>query len=256
MVQAIVCPTGKSRPTHQNLSNPRAKNISLFPKPKSVVMFAPSRPDKRAYRDRHGRWAGMRWTRQRRARGVVAGRAFHCVRPVSGQAARGRTMLYPASMKASADWYQAVECLLRRRPRTAKPCGPGTHCWCQVRGGEIGPTGLEAPLIRATTVTTRTRSPGRARYKLLKPLCREGRVNPAPPVATTVCLLPLHTGCGCGLSTRLSLRPLCSRDIPLQSSGIAAARMRTHALGCLTLKWRMRGPPQPRAGRCAILRRA
>ena len=32
--------------------------------------------------------------------------------------------------------------------RTAKSCGPGTRCWCQVRGGRFGPTGLEEPLIR------------------------------------------------------------------------------------------------------------
>ena len=25
--------------------------------------------------------------------------------------------------------------------RTAKPCGPGTRCWCQVGGGEVDPTG-------------------------------------------------------------------------------------------------------------------
>ncbi len=37
---------------------PRAKNISLFQKPKSVVVFAPSRPDRGAFRERHGRGAG------------------------------------------------------------------------------------------------------------------------------------------------------------------------------------------------------
>jgi hypothetical protein len=37
--------------------------------------------------------------------------------------------------------------------------------------------------------------------------------DPAPPVVTTVCLLPLHTGYGCELGTRPSLRPLSSRDI-------------------------------------------
>ena len=26
--------------------------------------------------------------------------------------------------------------------RTAKPCGPGTRCWCQVGGGFASPTGL------------------------------------------------------------------------------------------------------------------
>jgi len=46
-VQVIRPTTGKSPPAAQNLSSPRAKNISLFPKPKSVVMFAPSRSHKR-----------------------------------------------------------------------------------------------------------------------------------------------------------------------------------------------------------------
>jgi hypothetical protein len=29
----------------------------------------------------------------------------------------------------------------RRLLRTAKPCGPGTRCWCQAGGGFLGPTG-------------------------------------------------------------------------------------------------------------------
>jgi hypothetical protein len=40
-------------------------------------------------------------------------------RPVSDRPARGRTAL----------------------KRTAKPCGPGTRCWCQAGGGFLGPTG-------------------------------------------------------------------------------------------------------------------
>src|SRR4029077_5176271 len=44
------CPTGKSRPARKNLSSPCAKNISLFQKPKSVVVFAPSCPGKRGVR--------------------------------------------------------------------------------------------------------------------------------------------------------------------------------------------------------------
>src|SRR5207245_3845698 len=44
----------------------------------------------------------------------------------------------------------------------------------------------------------RARSPGRARYKPLKPLRREGRVISATPVVTTLCFLPMHRGRGCG----------------------------------------------------------
>jgi hypothetical protein len=43
-------PVGQITPARENLSSPRAKNISLFQKPESVVMFAPSRPDKRDVR--------------------------------------------------------------------------------------------------------------------------------------------------------------------------------------------------------------
>jgi len=32
--------------------------------------------------------------------------------------------------------------------RTAKPCGPGIRCWCQVCGGASGPTGRGQALIR------------------------------------------------------------------------------------------------------------
>ena len=54
-----VCPTrlgkngflpslvGQITPERKNLSSPRAKKISLFPKPKSVVCSQPSRPDQR-----------------------------------------------------------------------------------------------------------------------------------------------------------------------------------------------------------------
>jgi hypothetical protein len=41
------------------------KNISVFTHPKSPLSLLPSRPERGAYHDRHGRWGGMRWTRQR-----------------------------------------------------------------------------------------------------------------------------------------------------------------------------------------------
>jgi hypothetical protein len=46
-------------------------------------------------------------------------------------------------------------------------------------------------------VTKRNSSPGRARRKPLKPLRGESRVTSGVLVVTTVCLLPMHTGCGC-----------------------------------------------------------
>jgi hypothetical protein len=52
----VICPTGGGR---EILSSPLAKNISVFPKPKSVVWFAPSRLDQRdVTANRHEREAG------------------------------------------------------------------------------------------------------------------------------------------------------------------------------------------------------
>jgi hypothetical protein len=58
----------------------------------------------------------------------------------------------------------------------------------------------------------RARSPGRARYKPLKTIAQGRPDDPAPPVATTVCLLPMHTGCGCALAPGLPCALLFSRD--------------------------------------------
>jgi hypothetical protein len=59
IVRLLICPTSRFA---NSLSSPFRKNISLFPKPKSVVVFASSRPTE-------GRFAivtdverGMRWT--------------------------------------------------------------------------------------------------------------------------------------------------------------------------------------------------
>ena len=65
-IQCLICPSGKSTAARKNLSSPRAKNISLFPKPKSVVMFAPSRLDQRDVRVVTDVGCGMRWTLWRR----------------------------------------------------------------------------------------------------------------------------------------------------------------------------------------------
>jgi len=84
----------------------------------------------------------------------------------------------------------------RRGLWTAKPCGSGTRCWCQVGGGVSalpGPANLQSADDGGKTNS----SPGRARNKPLKPLRRECRCDAGEPVVTTVCLLPLHTGRGC-----------------------------------------------------------
>ncbi len=87
----------------------------------------------------------MRWTRQRQARNVMAGRVGE--RPVSDQTASGREMLL----------------------RTAKSCGPDAPMLASSSRRQVGPTGLRHA-ISADDGGKRARSPGRARRKPLKPL--------------------------------------------------------------------------------------
>src|SRR6201999_1888134 len=46
------------------------------------------------------------------------------------------------------------------RSRTAKPCGPGTRCWCQVGGGVASPTGSRDAVNLSAMVTRRIRRQG------------------------------------------------------------------------------------------------
>jgi hypothetical protein len=49
-------------PARKNLSSPSRKNNSLFPKPKSVVVFAPSCSPQRGVSRTSRTWGGLRWT--------------------------------------------------------------------------------------------------------------------------------------------------------------------------------------------------
>src|SRR6266850_1743441 len=69
----VICPTGSLSIW---VSSPLCKNISVFADPKSLLELLSSRPTRGAYRDRHGRRSGMRWTRQRFAREGIAGRVL------------------------------------------------------------------------------------------------------------------------------------------------------------------------------------
>ena len=60
--------------------------------------------------------------------------------------------------------------------RTAKPCGPGTRCWCQVGGGFGKPDRARQDRQFADDGDKTNSSPGRARNKPLKPLRGECRV--------------------------------------------------------------------------------
>jgi hypothetical protein len=66
---------------------------------------------------------------------------------VSNQPARRRTALKRLRQNSS-DRTRSAESSGARKLRTAKPCGPGTRCWCQVGGGDVIPTGSGFTLIR------------------------------------------------------------------------------------------------------------
>jgi hypothetical protein len=140
------------------------KLIAFSPDPNQIHNAAiPSRG--RGVGHRHERWDGMRWTRQRRARRGIAGQASVCERSTGAQtngAASG-------FINASADVHMPAKPLGEDGSRTAKPCGPGTRCWCQVGGGFGQPDRVRQNLQSADDGDKTNSSPGRARYKPLKP---------------------------------------------------------------------------------------
>src|SRR5450631_2498755 len=75
----VICPSGGLLTGVSSLISDFPKNISVFTHPKSPLSLLPSRPERGAYHDRHGRWGGMRWTRQRFARDGIAGRVERSV---------------------------------------------------------------------------------------------------------------------------------------------------------------------------------
>jgi hypothetical protein len=97
----------------------------------------------------------------------------------------------------------------------------------QVGGGVFDPTGSDGTIQFADDGDKTNSSPGRARSKPLKPLCRESRIASAEPVVTP-CALFSHRGRAAGAaSARLSLRPLLTRDEPIDENlGRSAPRER------------------------------
>src|SRR5260370_396210 len=94
---------------------------------------------------RHERWDEMRWTRQRRARTRSQGGC-----PVSDHRAPDERRQSPAKPFGEDGWL-----------RTAKSCGPGTRCWCQVGGGFANPTRLDQIINPPTTAPRRIRPRGK-----------------------------------------------------------------------------------------------
>ena len=155
----------------------------------------------------------MRWTRQRRRAGLMAGRT---ARPVSDRAARERTAL-SASPTASVDVHMP-------------PRYPGEDGWLRTAKSRWGPVagvkpvdaresqpGLAVRLNPQTTVTKTNSSPGRSRSKPLKPSCRECRLIPEY-LWRLPCAYYLCTRAAGALDTRHSLRLLlkvaCALFIP------------------------------------------
>ena len=130
------------------------KKIPVFDHPKSNLQTAPSRPERGAYRDRHVRRAGMRWTRQRRARDCdrrAVLRERSCSARTNGASTPPPRLRFAARGRFR-DWWRLL--------RTAKPCGPGTRCWCQAGGGSSNPTGFRSAVNSLATVTRRIRRRG------------------------------------------------------------------------------------------------
>jgi len=134
----------------------------------------------------------MRWTRQRRRARRSQGESL-----VSDRPARRRTAL----------------------KRTAKACGSGTRCWCQVGGGFCGPNRAQQTFNPPMTVTTRIRRRGE-RAISRKTIAQGMPDASAEPV------------CSCALS----FVHFCTRDrgcsahpaFPCSLSGAVRATPRTH----------------------------
>jgi hypothetical protein len=75
----------------------------------------------------------------------------HAARRTNG-ASTPPPKLRPAARGRLRDWWRLL--------RTAKPCGPGTRCWCQADGGFLDPTGFRSTANLSATVTRRIRRRG------------------------------------------------------------------------------------------------
>jgi len=77
------------------LSSPFRKNILLFRTPDHPYIPAIPSHTKGAFRDRHERWSGMRWTRAVLARNRIAGRLARAVSG-NGRADEGTSRVQPS----------------------------------------------------------------------------------------------------------------------------------------------------------------
>ncbi len=174
-MKAGLAPTGKSK----KLSSLHKENIPVSKYPKSGLEIDPV-PGKRGVGHRHERWAGCG------GRGGVVRED----RLQGGLAVSDRHQARRATSK-----------------RTAKPCGSGTRCWCQVGGGFSNPTGGGKTFNPPMTVTRRIRR--RGEHGISRKTIAQGRRNaPTVPVCSCACSYAQFARETAGAaSIRRSLRP-------------------------------------------------
>jgi hypothetical protein len=152
-----------------------------------------------AYRDRHGRWCGMRWTRQRRARTGSQGG----LRPVSDRSARRR----PALKRLGRN-------LDRQHMSRSRGFGGGSRgrqrrvVLAPVAGVKLMEISRARPGFGESLIRQRRRpnefGSGKSALYAVKPLRREGRVF-RRTLRSPVCILCARSRVLEG--TRPSLRP-------------------------------------------------
>ena len=135
------------------------KKYSAFRLPQITGITRAVPPCQRGVGHRHERWAGMRWTRQRRARDGIAGRVW----PVSDHGAR-TTRQCPDNPAQTGSARRSLLAktggCVRQKRVVLTP-----HGWRQVSRRFCGPDRADKTIFRGATVTNKSGSPGRARHK-------------------------------------------------------------------------------------------
>jgi hypothetical protein len=134
---------------------PFKKYFHLHQTPKHLRIHSHPVPLERGVGHRHERWVRDAVDAAASSREGIAGRVSreHSARRVDERR-------FNVFTKASADMHLPAKPLGENKSRTAKPCGPGTRCWCQVGGGLVSPTGSDKTFNPPMTVTRRIRRRG------------------------------------------------------------------------------------------------
>jgi len=172
----------------------------------------------------------MRWTRQRRACVVMAGRVL----PVSDRTACGRTAL----------------------TRTAKSCGPDASTPASSPAEASRPNRARTKPYPLGDGDKKARSPGRARRKPLKPLaCGNAGCSGATVATTLACYLHFAREAAGAAGTRHSPRPQGRMVVSKLGRLAPRDRVCVSEIGCLKIesaRARERALPLPLCGRGRI----